>query len=91
MREVALYLRVVAPVTVYSVGLLQTPLLFLETRTLYPDIGEPPVLDGAVHDTDTLLSAGLTDTVPGAPGIDRGSVDTAVAVAGQVASEFASL
>ena len=51
--------------------------------------------DGAVQDTDTALSAGLTDTVLGAPGTARGAVDTATEVlgevGGQVASEFALL
>ena len=53
------------------------------------------MLDGAVQDTDTALSAGLTDTVLGALGTARGVVDTATEVlgevGGQVASEFALL
>ena len=69
--------------------------MFLCVRTTYPDIVEPPVLDGAVQDTDTPLSVGLTDTVLGAPGAARGAVDTATEVldevCGQVASEFALL
>ena len=59
-----------------------------EGVTTYPVTGEPPVTDGAVHDTVTCPSPATTPTPDGGPGGPAGITETDGADAGPVPTAF---